>query len=269
MRITKAVPKTLTELLKATALAKWRGKSCEKQFCSNVLQAIEILGDDMEVTTHQVAQLKRYYESCSLKPSTVNGKLVNLHSVLQYGYENGWLSAIPKFQFDKIDNDNSRTRVLTTAEEDALLTWLRANGSEVMAGFCELLLLTGCRRSELLTATKKNVDGSWLRLYETKSGKGRPIPLGPRAKELADQFIPFALSIGQIEEIWKKAKDACGMSDDSSLVLHSLRHTSATRLLRKCKNIKVVKEFLGHANLKTTERYAKLHDDDLMAAVLL
>lgn len=269
MKITKEVPRNLTQLLRATALAKWRGKSCEKQFCSNVTQAIGILGEDLDVSTHQISQLKRFYESVGLKPATVNQKLVNLHSILSYGNENGWVKSIPKFTFDKIDNDNARTRVLSAEEETKMLEWLRANGGEVMAGFCELLLLTGCRRSELLTAQRMNVDGVWLRLYVTKTKVGRSIPLNPRAKELADRFIPFALDIAQITALFGKAKEACGLKDDDSLVLHSLRHTSATRLLRKCKNIKVVKEFLGHANLKTTERYAKLHDDDLMQAVLM
>jgi integrase len=268
MKITKKAPETLTQLLQATTLALWRGKSCERQFYSNVLQAIALLGDDLEVTTHQVAQLKRYYESKGLKPATVNQKLVNLHSCLLYGNENGWLSAIPKFSFDKIDNENSRLRLLSAIEEKALFDWLRTN-DEQMAGFCELLLLTGCRCGELLAATQVNIDGNWLRLYETKSGKGRRIPLTPRAKELADALIPFKHSYADVYACWNRAKKACGLGEDTSLVLHSLRHTSATRLLKKCANIKVVKEFLGHASLKTTERYAKLHDDDLMAAVMM
>lgn len=269
MRISKDTPKTLTALLKATTLALWHGKSCEKQFYSNVAQAIAVLGDDMEVTTHQVAQLKRFFEGKGLKPATVNQKLVNLHSVLAYGQENGWVKALPKFTFEKIDNDNARTRILSEAEEALMLNWFRANGADQMAAFCELLILTGCRRSELLTAKEMQVDGQWLRLYVTKSKQGRPIPLKPRAKELADQCIPFTLNRSEIHALWNKAKAAVGLAGDDTLVLHSLRHTAATRLLRKCKNIKVVKEFLGHASLKTTERYAKLTNDDLMAAVLM
>lgn len=268
MKITKKVPTTLTQLLQATTLALWQGKSCERQFYSNVLQSIAMLGDDLEVTTHQVAQLKRHYEAKGLKPATVNQKLVNLHSCLSYGHENGWLLAMPKFSFDKIDNENSRLRLLSAAEEKTLLEWFNTNDPQT-AGFCELLLLTGCRCGELLGATKANIDGNWLRLYVTKSGKGRPIPLTPRAKELADSLIPFKHDYATVYASWNKAKVACGLGGDTSLVLHSLRHTSATRLLKKCANIKVVKEFLGHASLKTTERYAKLHDDDLMVAVLM
>lgn len=268
MRISKETPKTLTGLLKATALAVWRGKSCERQFYRNVEQAIEVLGEDMEVSTHQVAQLKRLYESKGLKPSTVNQKLVNLHTVLDYGYENGWVKAVPKFSFDKIDNDNSRTRILSKDEEVALLSYLRTQGNEEMAAFVELLLLTGCRRSELLNATVRNLDGDWLRLYVTKSKVGRAIPLTPRARDLAEQFIPFSLNVDRVSDLWNKAKAQVGLGEDESLVLHSCRHTAATRLLKGCKNIKVVKDFLGHANLRTTERYAKLTQDDLMAAVL-
>lgn len=269
MRISKDTPKTLSALLNAATLALWRGKSCEKQFYSNVQQSIAVLGEEMEISTHQVAQLKRYFEGKGLKPATVNQKLVNLHTVLAYGHENGWVQALPKFRFEKIDNDNARTRVLSNDEEHAMLTWLRDNGFDVMAGFIELLLLTGCRRSELLNANRLNVDGNWLRLYVTKTKQGRPIPLSPRAKELADKYIPFDLDMLEIHMLWNRAKQAAGLADDPSLVLHCLRHSAATRLLRKCGNIKVVKEFLGHKSLKTTERYAKLTNDDLMAAVLM
>jgi integrase len=268
MLISKETPKTLTGLLKAATLALWRGKSCEKQFYSNVAQAVAVLGEDMEVSTHQVAQLKRYFEAKGLKPATVNQKLVNLHSVLAYGRQNGWVHEVPKFTFEKIDNDNARTRVLSQEEEAQMLAWFRSNGFEHMAGFVELLILTGCRRSELLRADRLNVDGNWLRLYITKTKQGRPIPLTPRAKALADELIPFHLDLFEIHMLWNRAKQAVGLDSDASLVLHSLRHTAATRLLRKCGNIKVVKEFLGHKSLKTTERYAKLTNDDLMAAVL-
>lgn len=269
MKISKEIPKTLSALLKSASLALWRGKKCEGQFYSNVAKAIAMLGEDMEVTTHQVAQYKRNLEAQGLKPATVNQKLVNLHSVLDYGRKNGWVKTMPEFKFDKIDNDNARTRVLSLEEEAALLGWMRANGHGEMAAFVELLTLTGCRRSELLTAKSWNVDGNWLRLYVTKTKQGRPIPLTPRAKELADTLIPMTLTIRDIRKVWEAAKVAVGLAHDRSLVLHGLRHTAATRLLRKCGNIKIVKEFLGHKSLKTTERYAKLTNDDLMAAVLM
>jgi integrase len=49
--------------------------------------------------------------------------------------------------------------------------------------------------------------------------------------------------------------------------IHDLRHTGATRTLRASKNLRVVKEMLGHADIKTTMRYAHALIDDVAEAM--
>ena len=44
---------------------------------------------------------------------------------------------------------------------------------------------------------------------------------------------------------------------------HDFRHDHATKLLRSTGNLKLVKEALNHADMKTTARYAHALDDDL------
>ena len=48
---------------------------------------------------------------------------------------------------------------------------------------------------------------------------------------------------------------------------HTLRHTFATMLLRQGENILTIKELLSHRNLRTTERYLHINDEDLKEAV--
>jgi integrase len=48
----------------------------------------------------------------------------------------------------------------------------------------------------------------------------------------------------------------------TSFRLHDSRHTYASNLLRKSKNLKAVKEELGHANIATTMKYAHVDDED-------
>ena len=51
---------------------------------------------------------------------------------------------------------------------------------------------------------------------------------------------------------------------ESSSVLHNLRHYRATELISKGQNVKNVSLFLGHANVKTTERYYIHQDEEMM-----
>jgi site-specific recombinase XerD len=48
---------------------------------------------------------------------------------------------------------------------------------------------------------------------------------------------------------------------------HGLRHTFATRLHDRSRDLRVVQEALGHADLATTEIYTHVKNDRLEAAV--
>ena len=48
---------------------------------------------------------------------------------------------------------------------------------------------------------------------------------------------------------------------------HDLRHTFATRILRKTQNIKLVSKLLGHSNIETTTKYAHVLMDDMRDAL--
>ncbi|EHB53780.1 integrase family protein [Mycolicibacterium rhodesiae JS60] len=52
------------------------------------------------------------------------------------------------------------------------------------------------------------------------------------------------------------------------LAMHTLRHRFATRAYRGSRNIRVVQQLLGHASVANTERYTKVEDDELRAAMM-
>ena len=138
---------------------------------------------------------------------------------------------------------------------------------EDVSAFCEILIHTGMRRGELLGMQRDQIDGNYVRLWKTKNGKARSVPLSDRAKELIDQWIPFDLKVSRIRTEWLRAKKAMGLEDDKDFVLHMLRHTTATRMLDTTENIVAVQRMLGHSRLETTMRYAHLSDESLLDAV--
>ncbi len=58
----------------------------------------------------------------------------------------------------------------------------------------------------------------------------------------------------------RKAFHRAGLDDCS---IHTLRHTHATRLIQNGMSIYEVKEILGHADIKTTMRYAHLEQREV------
>ena len=53
----------------------------------------------------------------------------------------------------------------------------------------------------------------------------------------------------------------------TDLRFHDLRHDFATKLLRTTGNLRLVQKALGHASIKTTERYAHVLDEEVAQAM--
>lgn len=71
------------------------------------------------------------------------------------------------------------------------------------------------------------------------------------------------LSIRQIRYL---TRDAGLVSIGRSVHPHALRHTFATRLMRKC-SIRVVQQLLGHSSLMSTQVYTHPNNQDLQLAI--
>jgi integrase len=63
---------------------------------------------------------------------------------------------------------------------------------------------------------------------------------------------------------WRKVIEKAGIKD---FRFHDLRHTTATRIVRKNKDIVLAQRLLGHANIQTTVRYAHAFNDDIRRAM--
>ena len=66
---------------------------------------------------------------------------------------------------------------------------------------------------------------------------------------------------------FKKAVRDSGLNDN--IHFHTLRHSFASRLIQKGASVFVVKELLGHEDIKTTQIYSHLQTQDLEEAVKL
>ncbi len=73
-------------------------------------------------------------------------------------------------------------------------------------------------------------------------------------------LLPFA----SVFCSWNTARKAAALSD---VRMHDLRHSMASNLINSGRSIYEVSKILGHTQVKTTQRYAHLSQETLLAAV--
>ena len=147
-------------------------------------------------------------------------------------------------------------------------------GSREQADIVRLLLLTGCRRGEIMGLRWSEVHDGMLALADTKTGP-RTVPLGSRARAILDRQprgeSPFvfpsprdpARPRGPNLPFWYRIRREAGIED---VRLHDLRHTMASFAVMNGVPVPVVSRLLGHSNVRMTLRYAHLADRDIEAA---
>jgi integrase len=198
-------------------------------------------------------------------------------------HRRGNINSKPYFELPKV-GDNMRDRILTEMEILELLrlfeeVWdiqpRRSDGQvgQAWADWTVFLLDTGCRPSEGRVAEVKNLNGRLLTLTKTKTKQRRTIPLTDRALEaferqaFGDQKVPFAYATSDAyRAAWDWARSIMNLSDDAGFIPYALRHTCATRLYDKTRDLMIVQRWLGHTDIKMTLRYAKLMPGDLERA---
>ena len=259
-------PNTLKELLQIAKKPLWLGKAYCTTAITNVEAFIRVVGD-LPLKEVKTIHIDAFVDSMQgvLKDATINRKLTNVHSVLKYAHDRDWLMKMPKFTWR--DEDNTRVRWISNTEEGQMLSLLESWGEHEIARFITVLIDTGMRRGELLKLKEKDIDGDWVRLWTSKTKGARSIPLSERAKAALEKG-GFDIKGGHLRAVGGEVEDQMGLEDDEDFVLHTLRHTAATRALSKTKNVVVVQQLLGHKNIETTvKRYAHLSNAELLAAV--
>jgi integrase len=163
------------------------------------------------------------------------------------------------------------------AKVGAALTALEIHGVNPSAlAIIRLLAFTGARKSEITSLRWSEVDleRGYLRLRDSKTG-AKVIPIGAPACEVLASVTPiegiafvFPAATGDshfqgVEKVWRNVRAAAGFP---TLRLHDLRHSFASVGLARGDALPVIGAILGHADVKTTSRYAHLADDPVKVA---
>jgi integrase len=174
----------------------------------------------------------------------------------------------------KLDRFLSEKEIARLA--NALNDEARASGSPYATMAIKLLLLTGCRRGEILNLRWEHVDfeRQCLRLPDSKTG-AKVVYLNAPALALLQELPPVkgnphvlagATNGGPligIDKIWYRVRTNAGIAD---VRLHDLRHSFASVGAIGGFSLPIIGALLGHKHAATTARYAHLSADPVRAA---
>ena len=242
MKTQKKTSFTLEQARRLSIKTRWAGKAWEATASIYSGQAVEFFGRDTPVGAITAAKTQAWIDQL-LKggnaAATVNRKLSTLRAMLGDAALHGHLAAIPVLP-KQLRANNGRERILEDWERDRLLHACIVMGQPMVADLLTFLLETACRVGEALKLTAGDVDlrGRRVTFWDTKNGKPRTIPLTGRAVDALAGNVPavrshrvFPLTYDQLRLHWDRAKVDAGLDDDQ-LVMHSLRHSCATKLAK-------------------------------------
>ena len=153
----------------------------------------------------------------------------------------------------------------------------------------EILYGAGLRISEAtgldLEDVERDGEGALVRVRQGKGRKDRIVPLGRPAVSALDAYLPvrerLLVALGRADEkalfvgargarldprvFRRQLVDRTARAGVRRISPHALRHSFATHLLGEGADLRAIQDMLGHASLRTTERYAHVNIDHLMS----
>ena len=175
--------------------------------------------------------------------------------------------------------ENKRHRFLSKSELTRLWQTLDEVAADNTASLYavnayKLLILTGCRLSEIQTLQWSFIRGNHVEFPDTKTGYKR-LPLNDAAMTILKQTprLPdndhvicgekAGSHIVNLQKSWRRIRKQADLDD---VRIHDLRHTFASHAVMGGIPLALVSRLLGHSKITTTMRYAHLADAELAKA---
>jgi len=243
--------------------------------------------DQYAIRTYMQFLADRGYKKRNSEVSR-NRKLATIKSFFKYLTNEGKVKTNPASQVKMPKIQTKEPSYLTEQEYKRLLRTVKKTATRYFKtrdiAIITVLLGMGLRLSELteLNVGSVNFDDGVIKVAR-KGNHERILPANDSVMITIKRYLKDRRNISSSSplflskrnrridntSIWYLVKKYLKQAqiEKDKLSPHTLRHTFATTLLRQGENILTIKELLSHRNLRTTERYLHINNEDLKSAV--
>ena len=224
------------------------------------------------------AEVRQWFGTLHATPAAANRSLPILSVIMRqaeiYGYRPKKSNPCRRIRRYP---EPRRERFLNTAEIRRVGGVLADTSTRapLQVAIVRLLMLTGCRQSEIRTLSWGDYREGHLYLRDSKTGP-RTVWLSSSARRVLDGLRrtascvfpaagrPGPMSTETLYGAWRRIRTEAGLDN---LRLHDLRHTYASFALRGGESVVMIGQLLGHRDPDTTLKYTHFGDAMLRQAV--
>ena len=261
---------TLSEATNLVYKRRYNGEDSATNFLIAMKYNIKAIGNLQvnKITKQHIKKVMDYHRFTRKNSKQVtNTKVGYLKTVLDEMVEDGFIKDVsfPR----RLKEKKQKVHYLTQDMERELLSWLNCmQRNREAKDIIECLIDLGCRVNELLNLEKRFVDfdNNQINFNDRKNDNAVAVPMTNRVKSILRRYYRevkdfdklFSLNYSELNAIWQKARTDLGYADKKFYTLHLCRHTCASRLVQRGCQLLLVKDWLGHEDIKTTMIYAHL-----------
>lgn len=256
----------LLELTNTVNSLFFDNSSSYKVISSKQKELLDIIGADTDIKKIDNKKINNYIQilkNKNNKPATINSKLMYLSKCLNYAYRNNLIINKPYIPVLKIQA--TKDKYITDSELNKMIEYCNKTNQLELKYIILIGINTGIRISNILAITGDDIENNYIRIYKNKTNKPYSIPLNKTLKELLKDFNGFSLNYRQTEYRFKQMIKELEL--DNNITIHTLRHTTASKLVQNNIPIPVIQQLLNHQSIKTTLRYTHIKNEQLEHAV--
>lgn len=256
------------------------------EYVRNLTDVFTTIGKDEEAIAYE--DIENYKLSiASLSSSTINTRISALKSYYKFLMQRRYVEVNP-VEYVECPKVKNKEKIPLTGEQ--VRAMIAKTSNVRMEAFIMALATTGMRIAELASVTiddYNNRVGNTI-IITGKGDKERRVTFPDEAIACIDKYIwtergihaaktgtnllfvsnqGTALAAGNMGEQLKKIAKEAGIPQWDKVCNHLLRTTCATLALRNGVELPTIQKMLGHSDINTTTRYAKIADETVANAM--